>query len=75
MSNKDVRVNGDRLRQSLEAMAEIGKTPGGGVQRLTLSDEDKEARDLFVQWLEEIDLEVTIDEMGKYLWEKRREKQ
>jgi len=64
MSNKDVRVNGDRLRQSLEAMAEIGKTPGGGVQRLTLSDEDKEARDLFVQWLEEIDLEVTIDEMG-----------
>ena len=64
MSNKDVRVNGDRLRQSLEAMAEIGKTPGGGVQRLTLSDEDKEARDLFVEWLEEIDLEVTIDEMG-----------
>jgi len=39
-------------------------TPGGGVQRLTLTDEDKRARDLFVRWLKEIDLEVKVDEMG-----------
>ena len=43
-----LRVNGGRLRASLERMAEIGATPGGGVQRLTLSDEDKQARDLLV---------------------------
>jgi N-carbamoyl-L-amino-acid hydrolase len=61
---KALRVNGKRLRGSLEEMARIGATPGGGVQRLTLSDEDKRARDLFVTWLREIDLEVTIDEMG-----------
>jgi N-carbamoyl-L-amino-acid hydrolase len=45
-------------------MAEIGKTPAGGVQRLTLSDEDKQARDLFVKWLKELDLEVIVDDMG-----------
>ncbi|MBW2618878.1 MAG: M20/M25/M40 family metallo-hydrolase, partial [Deltaproteobacteria bacterium] len=45
-------------------MAQIGATPGGGVSRLTLSDEDKEARDLLVKWLKEMDLEVMIDQMG-----------
>ena len=45
-------------------MATIGATPGGGVQRLTLTDEDKQARDLFVKWLEELELDITIDEMG-----------
>lgn len=64
MSVTSLRVNGKRLQESLEAMAKIGATPGGGVQRLALSDQDKEARDLFVRWLQEIDCEVTIDEMG-----------
>jgi N-carbamoyl-L-amino-acid hydrolase len=45
-------------------MAKIGGTSGGGVQRLTLSDEDKLARDVFITWLREIDLDVTVDEMG-----------
>ena len=64
MGTEGLRVDGARLRRSLEQLAEIGATPGGGVQRLALSDEDKRARDLFVSWLEEIDLEVTVDEMG-----------
>jgi N-carbamoyl-L-amino-acid hydrolase len=64
MTRSDLRINGDRLRQTLETMAKIGATPGGGVQRLTLSDEDRQARDLFVEWLREMDLSVTIDEMG-----------
>ena len=64
MQIKDIRVNGARLRKSLEEMAKIGGTPNGGVQRLTLSDEDKEARDLFVSWLKEMDLDIMIDEMG-----------
>ncbi|MGD8519773.1 MAG: M20 family metallo-hydrolase, partial [Desulfobacterales bacterium] len=53
-----------RLQNTLEEMAKIGATPGGGVQRLTLSDEDKQARDLFVKWLQELNLEIKIDEMG-----------
>ncbi len=59
-----MRVNGKRLRESLESMARIGATPGGGVSRLALADEDREARGLFIRWLREIGLEATIDEMG-----------
>lgn len=64
MDVKEIRINGKRLQSTLEEMAKIGATPGGGVQRLALSDEDKQARELFVSWLKEIDLEVTIDDMG-----------
>jgi N-carbamoyl-L-amino-acid hydrolase len=64
MNLKDLRINGRRLQGTLEQMARIGATPRGGVQRLTLSDHDKQARDLFVQWIAELDLEITIDEMG-----------
>ena len=64
MEEGSLRINGARLRQSLEEMAKIGATPGGGVQRLALSDEDRRARDLLVRWLKEIDLDVTVDEMG-----------
>jgi len=64
MDLTDLRVDGKRLRSTLEEMAKIGATPGGGVQRLTLTDEDKQARDLFVKWLREINCEVTVDEMG-----------
>ncbi|HVP18255.1 MAG TPA: Zn-dependent hydrolase [Spirochaetia bacterium] len=64
MEKTTLRVNGSRLRGTLEEMAKIGATPGGGVHRLALSDEDKRARDLFVKWLKEMDLKVTIDEMG-----------
>ena len=64
MDATKLRVNGARLRASLEEMAKIGATPAGGVQRLTLTDEDKRGRDQIVKWLKEIDLAVTIDEMG-----------
>lgn len=59
-----LRVDGARLRRSLEAMAEIGATPAGGVHRLAASDEDRRARDLLVSWLEELGAQVTVDEMG-----------
>jgi N-carbamoyl-L-amino-acid hydrolase len=64
MDLKDLRVNGKRLKSSLEEMAKIGATPRGGVQRLALSEEDKKARDLFVMWLKELGLGITIDDMG-----------
>jgi len=70
MNLKDLRINGRRLQKSLEEMAKIGATPGGGVQRLTLSDEDKQARDLFIKWLKELDLEITVDEMGNIFGER-----
>jgi len=66
-----LRVNGKRLRSSLELMAEIGATPGGGVQRLALTPEDKHARGVLVSWLEEMGLEVAVDEMGNIFGRRR----
>ncbi|MBU1341572.1 MAG: Zn-dependent hydrolase [Proteobacteria bacterium] len=71
MEKKHLRVNGKRLQETLEEMAKIGATPNGGVQRLTLSDEDKQARDLFVKWLKDLDLEVRIDELGNIFGERK----
>jgi len=59
-----LRINAQRLKNTMEKMAEIGGTPGGGVHRLALSVEDKQARDLFIKWLGEIEIGVKVDEMG-----------
>jgi N-carbamoyl-L-amino-acid hydrolase len=64
MDARKLRVNDKRLRSTLEEISKIGSTPGGGVTRLALSDEDKRARDLFVKWLKELDVQITVDEMG-----------
>lgn len=45
-------------------MAKIGATSKGGVCRLTLSDDDKEGRDLFVRWCEEAGCTISVDKMG-----------
>ncbi len=73
MNLKNLRVNEHRLRTSLEKMAEIGQTPKGGVHRLALSDEDREARNLFVNWLKELGLEIIIDELGNIFGRRRGE--
>ncbi|HET6446299.1 MAG TPA: Zn-dependent hydrolase [candidate division Zixibacteria bacterium] len=63
-SYQTLRVNGDRLWRRLMEMARIGATPKGGVCRLTLSDEDKVGRDLFVRWCEEAGCSVGVDQIG-----------
>ena len=60
----NLRINGDRLWQSLMDMAQIGALPNGGCGRLTLSDDDQIARDLFTQWCEEAGCTVTFDRLG-----------
>src|SRR5688572_21962893 len=45
-------------------MAKIGATPGGGVTRLALSDEDRAGRDLLRTWLEEAGAQVRVDDFG-----------
>jgi len=61
---KNLKINEDRLWQSLMTMAKHGATPKGGVCRLALSDEDRMARDLFSQWCTEAGCTVTVDKMG-----------
>ncbi len=45
-------------------MAVFGATPSGGVGRLALTDEDRQARDLFVTWAREAGCEIRIDGVG-----------
>tara|TARA_Y100000589_G_scaffold17698_1_gene14582 strand:+ start:1626 stop:2816 length:1191 start_codon:yes stop_codon:yes gene_type:complete len=45
-------------------MAKIGATSGGGVCRLSLSDEDKASRDLFVSWAKNAGCQVRVDTVG-----------
>ena len=60
----ELRINPERLWESLMRMAEIGATEKGGCCRLALSDEDKAGRDLFVAWAREAGCDVSIDAMG-----------
>ncbi|MBL7849198.1 MAG: Zn-dependent hydrolase [Cyclobacteriaceae bacterium] len=59
-----MQVNPDRLLNRISRMNAIGALPGGGVCRLSLTDEDKAARDLLAAWMREEGLEVKIDELG-----------
>ncbi len=58
------RVDGDRLWQSLMEMARIGPGLRGGNNRQTLTDADREGRDLFRSWCEQAGMQVGIDSMG-----------
>ncbi len=59
-----LRANGGRLKASLLEMGKIGGTAAGGVTRLTLSDADKQARDLFAAWARDAGLSVRVDDLG-----------
>jgi beta-ureidopropionase / N-carbamoyl-L-amino-acid hydrolase len=59
-----MRINADRLHESLRQLARIGATAGGGVTRLALTPEDRSARDLLRRWLEDAGLRVRIDDFG-----------
>jgi N-carbamoyl-L-amino-acid hydrolase len=59
-----LRINADRLWDSLMELARIGATPKGGVKRLTLTEEDRGARDLFARWARETGLAVEVDAIG-----------
>ena len=46
----NMKINGDRLWDSLMEMAKIGPGVAGGNNRQTLTDEDGEGRKLFQKW-------------------------
>jgi N-carbamoyl-L-amino-acid hydrolase len=64
MNVKNLKVNGDRLWDSLMEMAKIGPGVAGGNCRLALSDFDREGRDLFVRWCKEAGCAIAVDKMG-----------
>ena len=58
-----LHVNRERLWKTIEASAAIG-TFETGLRRLSLTDEDREMRDLFVSWARASGYAVTIDAVG-----------
>ena len=65
---QDLRVDGDRLWQRLEALGEIGAVhgPNGerGCSRLALTDVDRDGRDLVVSWMRDLGMGIRIDAIG-----------
>jgi len=61
---RQLRIDGERLWQSLMELARIGATAKGGVRRLTLTDVDREARQLFARWARDAGLALEVDGVG-----------
>ncbi|WP_299985651.1 Zn-dependent hydrolase [uncultured Ruegeria sp.] len=61
---QNLRINGDRLWESLMEMAKIGPGVAGGNNRQTLTDEDAEGRALFQRWCEDAGCSMGVDQMG-----------
>ncbi len=61
---ENLRINGDRLWDSLMEMAKIGPGIAGGNNRQTLTDFDAEGRALFKRWCDEAGLTMGVDKMG-----------
>ena len=61
---ENLRINGDRLWDSLMEMAKIGPGVAGGNNRQTLTDADAEGRTLFQKWCEEAGCDMGLDTMG-----------
>ncbi|MCX5513552.1 Zn-dependent hydrolase [Kaistia algarum] len=60
----NLRINGERLWDSLMEMAKIGPGVRGGNNRQTLTDADAEGRKLFQSWCEAAGLSMGVDQMG-----------
>jgi len=67
----NLRINGDRLWDSIHEMATIGPGVRGGSNRQTLTDADGEGRRLFQTWCEAAGLTVTVDSMGSMFAHRR----
>ncbi|WP_420332425.1 Zn-dependent hydrolase [Roseibium sp.] len=61
---ENLRINADRLWDSLMEMAKIGPGVAGGNNRQTLTDEDSEGRKLFQKWCEDAGMTMAVDTMG-----------
>src|SRR5258706_1808152 len=60
----NLKIDGERLWQSLMAMAKIGATEKGGNCRLALTDLDKQGRELFIGWAKDAGCTIGVDRMG-----------
>ncbi len=62
--NSNMKINGERLWDSLMEMAKIGPGVAGGNNRQTLTDDDAKGRALFQNWCESAGCTMGLDQMG-----------
>ena len=62
----NMKINSERLWDSLMEMAKIGPGIAGGNNRQTLTDADGEGRHLFQRWCEAAGMSMGLDTMGKH---------
>ncbi len=61
---ENMKINGERLWDSLMEMAKIGPGVAGGNNRQTVTDEDGEGRHLFQDWCVAAGCTMGVDQMG-----------
>ena len=61
---ENMKINGERLWDSLMEMAKIGPGVAGGNNRQTVTDEDGEGRHLFQDWCIAAGCTMGVDQMG-----------
>src|SRR5882762_8664002 len=63
----ELRVNGPRIVEHINALAEFGKNPQGGVSRLAYSDADRLGREYVFGLMKQAKLDVSIDAAGNLI--------
>lgn len=60
-----LELDGALLLDQLRRLGEVGADPdAGGRTRIALTDDERVGRDLVVEWMRELDLDVRIDRIG-----------
>jgi beta-ureidopropionase / N-carbamoyl-L-amino-acid hydrolase len=67
MQTKQPKINKARLMKRLDSLSKIGARSDGGICRIALTDEDKAARDQVVRWMDELNLETHVDQVGNLI--------
>src|SRR5689334_24860701 len=70
-TQKQLRVNGQRLMDHITALAEFGKNPQGGVSRVAYSDADRAGRGYVLDLLKAARLDFKIDAAGNLIGKRR----
>jgi N-carbamoyl-L-amino-acid hydrolase len=64
---QSLRVNPKRLEKRIEKLAEYGKAPEGGVNRVAFSETDIQSREYIISLMKEAGLKIRIDEAGNII--------
>ncbi|GGK56696.1 Zn-dependent hydrolase [Amphritea balenae] len=60
----EIKINQQRIWDSLMTLGQIGGTEEGGCCRLALTELDRQARDTFINWCKDAGCEISIDQIG-----------